>query len=83
MMKKVQILLLLVLLWAALPGQTYPPANIDTLSCDTLRRPNFFYHEWFDTCEWFQKPDQVPWVDLYDCEFRHYYHMIILKISLP
>ena len=72
-MKKILTLAFLALLWVSLPAQSYPPANLDTLSCDTLRRPNFYYNEWFDTSEWFLDPDKVPWFTEYVSNFKAYY----------
>jgi len=72
-MKKIQTLAIFALLWVALPAQNYPPTNLDTLSCDTLRQPNFYYYEWFDTSGWFLDPDKVSWFSEYSVWFRTFY----------
>ena len=72
-MKKLQTLAFFALLWAALPAQNYPPDNLDTLPCDTLRQPNFYYNEWYDTSEWFLDPDKVSWFSEYSAWFRTFY----------
>ena len=78
-MKKIQLFASFLFMCIALSAQTYPPSNLDTLSCDTLRRPHFFYPEWFDTGLWFLDPYHVPGfeavggqIDSFGIRFRTY-----------
>ena len=78
-MKKITLFASFLFMCIALSAQTQPPTNLDTLSCDTLRRPHFFYPEWFDTCPWFLDPYHVPgWevvggqIDSFSIHFRTY-----------